>query len=184
MPRKRTTVASLARDAGMDLDEAIVTLWDAGIDQVEAGSDPVPAQLVRAARRALGLENAADKFKVDYWVEKSGLTREELARRLDDEAGVRLSPTARRIPKNSYRRFRRLFEAETVVEEDTKPAPIRLPPVEWVQIGSRRPSRFLTVGEVRGIHEALEEEFAASNDPIVLPGFETRASWSRLLLAR
>ena len=170
MPRRRSAVSALAAEAGLDLDEAIVTLWDAGIDEVEEGTDVLPATLVRPARRALGLESKDDQFKVDYWVKTSGLARDELSERLLRETGVRLSPQARKIPKNSYRKLRRLFGGETVVQEETKPPPAPIPPLQWDQIGHGRPTRFLEAAEVKSIHEALEEEFRASNDPIVPAG--------------
>lgn len=46
MGRKSRSVADLANEAETDLDETLVTLWDAGIDCVEKPSDLVPARLV------------------------------------------------------------------------------------------------------------------------------------------
>ncbi len=170
MPRRRVRVLELASEAELDLDETIVTLWDAGIDGVEDARDFVPSTLLRAARRALGLESAADQFTVEYWVRVSGLTRTHLAERLSEETNIRLSANARRIPKNSYRRLRRMFDTEPIIQPETRPPEVSVPPLVWRQLGHGRPGRFLTFDEVNAIHSALEDDFRTSNDPISPPG--------------
>jgi death-on-curing family protein len=168
--RKRARrVVDLAAEAGLDLDEAIVTLWDAGIDEVEDGTDFVSGRLLTPARRALGLDDGREQLRVDYWLRLSGLHRDELASRLQD-AGIRLSPASRRVPKGSLRRLRRMFNPAQALEPETKPAEGPLDPLQWLPVGRGSPDRFLTADEVRAIHETLEADFMASSDPIWPPG--------------
>jgi hypothetical protein len=100
-------VGELAREADVDLDEALVTLWDAGIDQLGSANDLIPARQVAAARSALGLVGPREQLNVQYWIDASGLTLSELSERMRS-VGVKLDPSTRRIPKNSLRRFRSL----------------------------------------------------------------------------
>jgi len=105
--RKTIRVGELAREADVDLDEALVTLWDAGIDQLGSANDLIPARQVAAARSALGLVGPREQLNVQYWIDASGLTLSELSERMRS-VGVKLDPSTRRIPKNSLRRFRRV----------------------------------------------------------------------------
>lgn len=165
-------IRDLAVEADLDLDEAVVTLWEAGLDQFEDASDIVPKRLLPPARRALGLENGKEQTLVDYWLRKSGLTRDQLRIRVA-ENGVELGAGARRIPKNSLRRLRRMFGESAVALEQTavQTAPMRpLPCLRWEPVGQDLPSRHLTNEEVRSIHERLEEDFRESEDPIWPPG--------------
>lgn len=67
MSRKTIRVGELAREADVDLDEALVTLWDAGIDQLGSANDLIPAA---SRRRTIGArpgrpEGAAERSILD-----------------------------------------------------------------------------------------------------------------------
>jgi len=133
--RRPASVSRLARAAGLDLDETLVALWDAGIDYVLNPSGMVLGRDIATAQRALGVPSSREQTTVEYWRAISGLSREELADRLA-EVGVTLSPQVRRVPKNSLRKLRRMFgEARGTPPIDDTPEPA--PPLRWEVIGSQ-----------------------------------------------
>jgi prophage maintenance system killer protein len=168
---KATRVRDLARRANLDLDEALVTLWDAGLDRLSGPNDLVPARELRIAQLALGIEGERAQLTVAYWLVKTGLSRDELAARLA-EAGLHLSPQSRNIPKNALRRLRQMFDAKPVTVSQVAPSsrPRQTEPLEWRIIGTTPVRRYLDADDLRTIHQALEEEFLATSDPIEPPG--------------
>lgn len=178
MPPKGMRVRDLAARANVDVEEALLTLWDSGLDEFDGPEDFIPRRRVLAAMRALGLRG--EELTVDFWLRKSGLSRNALAAILA-EHGIRLGAEARRIPKNSLRRLRRLFNARVIIREE---APTRepLPPLRWETIGQERDCRMLSEDEVRAIHRALEVDFAQSEDPILPPGVRDSVLLSSALL--
>jgi death-on-curing family protein len=171
--RGRTRVKDLAAEAGIDLDEALVSLWEAKID-VDDENSYVFQRDVRQARSALGLEDDRRVSTVDYWLEKSGVSREDLTERLARVGSV-LQPDARRIPKNSLRRLRSLFPEVSGAEVSTPSSPIEVPssPLNWEIVGSGSYPVNLTEEDIRGIHEVLVEDFRESGDPIEPPGIRS-----------
>jgi len=160
-------VSTLASRAGVDLDEALVVLWDAGLATVEDGDTLLPARDVRVAEAALGISLDRARFCVDYWVSKSGLDRATLAQRMAS-VGVHLSPNSRKIPKNSLRRFQLLFGAQDEPQRETAARRVSapLPPLEWPVSSARTEMEYLSIDELISIHQALTSDFADSGDPI------------------
>lgn len=174
MKPKATSIADLAREAGVDLDEALVTLWDFGFATLVDEHSTVPARNVRLARSSLGLDDSAAIRTVNYWLERSMLNREQLALALA-EVGITLPTGTRRIPKNSLRRLRSLFPNERVATpEAVKPTSasqqVAAKPLVWSRIGNTQVRRYLSERDVELIHEALAADFVDSGDPIWPPG--------------
>lgn len=174
MARSYVKLHTLAKEADVDLDEALVALWDAGLDYLDDEHPVVRPRDVRRARTALGLEDSKAQLNVEYWVARSGLSRDELTARVA-EVGVSLSPRARRIPKNSLRRFRSLFGHQPGLVSGTPAEPIRLPPLEWETIGNCPVTVYLTEDDIKCIHDALVEDFMDSSDPISPAGVRDRS---------
>jgi len=128
-----------------------------------------PKHLLPTAQKALGLSSLKEQQSVDYWINVGNVTREELVARLADQ-GIRLSPQARRIPKNSLRRLRRIFNQQSVLPETVPQSSQPLPPLRWEIVGRERMLRFLTEEEIGNIHRELENDFADSPDPMFPPG--------------
>lgn len=171
--RQSVKVSDLAREAGMDLDEALVTLWDAGLGELDGPASLIPKKDVSLARRSLGLVGAREQQSVEYWIRVSGLEREELSERLA-VVGVHLPPAARRIPKGSLRRLRSLFEERILEAEPHRVGQEELAPLVWETVGSTPVARYLTEEEIEQIHVLLEKDFATSGDPISPPGVKER----------
>jgi death-on-curing protein len=160
--------------ADTDLDEVIVSLWDAGLQYIEDASSFIRPNDLRRARYVLGVEDVREQLSVSYWMTRSGLSRDELGKRLT-EVAITLDSNSRRIPKNSLRRLRALFGGD---EAEAKPPDVGiiepqgpiLPPLIWETIGSTSIRRYLEEDELESIHEALVEDFKLSSDPIAPPG--------------
>lgn len=170
---KAVRVRALAERAGIDLDEALVTLWDAGLDALTGPNDLVPSRQMRTAVAALGIDEDPKVRNIDYWCELAGLTREELSAKLAS-TGIRLPPKARKIPKNSLRRFQKMFAVGGVrpsrqTSQRTNPPPVQAAPLEWREIGAVQVQTYLDAGDMCRIHAALADDFAAS-DPITPSG--------------
>ena len=166
------TVAQLAARANMDLDDALVSLWDAGIDDIEEPDDVVPTRLLKAAEAALEIENPKRQTRIDYWLKRTGMTRDEF---VNDVAlvGVRIQPNMKTLPKGGLRRVRRRFELVSTMAKDPGELAHDSPPFEWHDIGIRRPIVFLEEEDLLDIHEALVKDFALAEDPISPPGVKS-----------
>lgn len=170
MARKAQPVQSLAREAGIDPDDALIALWLEGIDYAEDAGSNVRANDVARAQRILGIVPAKDRLKVAYWEQQTGSSRPELVAILS-EHGVRLSPVARTLPKGSLRKISRILGAHekslTPTEVHQLRAPCPAPPIPWREIGPQCPEiRYLDYGDVMRIHQALVAEALETDDPI------------------
>jgi death-on-curing family protein len=86
------------------------------------------------------------------------------------EYEIHLRENARKIPRGSLRRLRRIFNERPVVVSVGPSEQVELPPLQWETIGNEQEVRYLTAEEALFIHERLEEDFARSADPISPPG--------------
>jgi death-on-curing family protein len=177
----KRTVKDLATEAGLDADEALVTLWDAGIESVLRASDPVPAGQLSRARSALGLANSRTLNSIQYWLNRLDMDHSELAG-LVAEHGLQISSGARTLPKGGVAVMRK-FERQgdrVILKESVKAtllkdgeSPETPPPFAWRTIGKVRDLRFLTALEIEAIHDQLFEDFLASDNPIDTPGMRS-----------
>ena len=174
----RPTVAQLAEEVDLDLDEAIVTLWDAGFDELTDPSDVIPAGRVRIARRALGIATPRELMSPEYWRRLLNVEPVDFVRLLDD-IGVSMAPGSRRLPKGAIRKLKRvarerLGDVDVLPPPVIEPAAVSLPPLQWEPVGHQQTLRHLSADEIAGIHECLEEDFAETDDPIWPPGLRDR----------
>lgn len=168
--RRAATVAEVARRANADIEEALVTLWDAGFGDVEGPDDLIPQRLVSVAHTALGVESGREERLVSYWLNKTGLSRPELAAFLA-ELGVTLSPRARTLPKGALSKVRRRYRTKETTSVPVQEVAEPCPEFTWSLIGHRRAVIcHLSEVEVLQVHDALVADFAAADDPISPPG--------------
>lgn len=181
MSRKRKSVRQLAEEAGMELDEALVTLWDSGFGSIRGPSDTLGNQELNRARRALGVATRRELVSVSYWQKTLGLTKAEFgeligrldvkwrenASRVPDKSVSRLKAYARKRGKVLGLPFERVLPAKHVTEPEQ--------PFQWSVIGKEIDDiRYLTEDEVIGIHHALVRDFAHSPDPVDPPGVKSK----------
>lgn len=182
MVSKRTTPSSLAESSGLDIDEVLVRLWDAGID-ANGPTDAIAATQVRSARRALGVVDPRHMRLPAYWIEHLRLDEETFTTLLA-ELGIDMSREARTLPKGAIRRLRAkeremyggaLAPATTRSDSlESLPVNTKVESLIWEAIGhTSREIRHLTVDEVRDIHSLLVRDFGESPDPIWPPGVKS-----------
>lgn len=174
MVRTPLTVATLSREASLDIDDVLIKLWDAGIDYPSGPKSQIRAQDVARARDSCDLANGRELTRVDYWLNRDNLSRDELAARLE-LLGIHLGPNARALPKGAVAKLRRTtphLKAVARVPQTTSTHPTV--PFEWKSVGHVREIKMLTVEEIEAIHYALAEDFAGSSDPVSPAGVRER----------
>lgn len=154
----------------MDFDEALVTLWDAGLESVGSAEDLLPPGMLPQAHRALGLATARELTDPKHWRATLKLDEDEwqaLLARLQ----IPMSPTARRLPKGALaklQRHARTVEANSSISRQPRslsdPVP-ESPPLVWRTVGKERDHTCLSADDINVIHETLVEEFANTDDP-------------------
>ena len=174
MSRKLETVRSLARSADLDLDEALIALWDSGFDWVKGPNDRFPAREINRARQVLGLSNAQVQTRVSWWMQHTGLTFDELSIRSSD-MGFNLIPGARRLPKGALKKFIVAFPDNAQRVERQTEIEISQPSeaFEIEHVGSVAPRRYLNEENVELIHQALTLDAHNGPDPIFPPGIKS-----------
>ena len=173
---KTRTVKELALSAGLDLDEALVRLWDAGLDHINNPGDRIPARQMRSAEGALEIENAKRQTRIDYWLKRTGLGRNDFVNEMS-AIGVSIRDNVRTLPKGALKKIRKHYGDKgsvppTLNDEDQRKAPKLdpIPPFHWDTVGTRQPNRFLSEEDLLAIHHALVKDFLLSEDPIEPPG--------------
>lgn len=159
-------VRDYASQAGLDVDDALVTLWDAGLTQLAGPESVVAKGQLPTLERALNLPTRAELQTVEYWQDHLGMSRDELTGLLSDLT-LTLSPNARRIPKNGVRKLRHLLPPPPPQTLEPEPSATTLAPAfVWEAVGRECDVVFLQRDEVGAIHEVLEQDFANTADPI------------------
>ncbi len=171
---KRTRPLDLARETGLEIDDVLITLWDAGVDSVVSPNDLLPSGQVRTARDALGLLNPKELRSRPYWQKRLHLDEAEFDAVLES-AGIHMTESSRRLPKGSVAKLRRIERVRFGAslsdarqpENPVKPEP---KPLDWPRVGRDGEVVRLDEEEVLAIHYALVDRFMHQSDPISPPG--------------
>jgi len=169
-------VADVAKEAGLDIDETLVLLWDAGLDRFANGTTLVRTAELDRARQAVGLAGVRQLVHRDYWEHQLVLEGADFDQ-LMVKLGIHQRPQARRLPKGAIRKLRRWAKREGKLPEPTaqvatrplESAP-RTAPYKWSRIGRHNRTRTLAPEDLARIHQQLVEDFRADDDPIEPPG--------------
>ena len=179
MARTKQTLEKLAIEAGLGVDEALMALWDEGIEAVEQPSDVMPKRLVTRARRTLRLGTRRQLASVDYWCRTLSLDRaglEALLATLEIVHHGRDKLSKRAINRLTTEVHRRRLQPIGGQELPTNEARAEksAESVKWEEIGNRHEEmKVLSVEDVCAIHETLVADFARADDPIDPPGFRS-----------
>ncbi|WP_197464271.1 type II toxin-antitoxin system death-on-curing family toxin [Microbacterium sp. TNHR37B] len=178
------SVRELATAADKDVEEVLVTLWYADIEYVTEPSSLIRSEDLNAALRACQLPARGDRRRKSYWASQLGVEIAELDALLASLGYV--SPErARNIPKGSSSRLARMARERPAAPPAPPVDAVEIPsapPISWKVIGQKEPSSFLTVDEVRSIHEALENDASQANDPIWPPGVKSEDSLASAII--
>ena len=181
MKNRSITVSKLASEAELDLDEALVRLWDADISYVDEPSSLIRTGDVNTARRALALPSRRDLASFEYWSHLRKTTPEEIEKLLAAAGFPHKSGPRRRLSSKEIRYL--LRQANGSGEAIT--IPVHLDPIAREQstdppfvlevVGHDREVLFLSADEVRRIHSALVSDFADDQDPIEPAGVRSES---------
>lgn len=178
MRRRSWTVATLAAESDLDVEQVLVALWSEGVEYPTEPSHRVRKEHSGLAERAVGLASSRQR-RIAFWLVELGITRDELARVLA-EYGLILNPRANTLPKGAVRRLRAHFaiDASTLAEPADAQGSQGLPsaePFAWNPVGTPRDCDHLTADELLRVHDALTEVFFETDDPIFPPGVKSQA---------
>jgi death-on-curing family protein len=175
MATRVCTVTELARRAHVDVDEMLIRLWDAGLDQYREPNNKIRRRDMATALTVAQLPTKTQLTRPEYWMERlqvdSAGLREILAR-----IGLTMSPDAQTLPRGAITGLTRVVRSQpTVFEQRDGGRPAhqdeeQTEPVVWRTIGQVRPIRLLSESEVENIHYELVKDFESGPDPIDPPG--------------
>jgi death-on-curing family protein len=180
MARYRKTVEELAKEIGLDVDEVLIALWDAGYDQATGPKDRL--RNISYARRCLGIATHRDLKNISYWMSIFDLYESELRELVSKKLSVpigekaeKLSPKAvRRLISEARKRGLNPFTGKDI--SSGKLFKIKSKPsLKWKTIGHVRDLRWLTEEEVLGIHFELVKDLYKSPDPIEPAGIRSES---------
>ena len=77
MTRRKMSVAELAAEAGVDVDEALLRLWDDGFSAATSREYVFPKRETNRARRTLELPTRRALQSQQYWTQALGLSSEQ-----------------------------------------------------------------------------------------------------------
>ena len=167
---KFATVRTLASTAGVEPDEALVLIWDAGLDAISDADQRLSAAQERSVLRALGSAAVRDMLKITFWMNHWGLSRADTVERLREDYNIIISGQARTLPPGALRKLRRAESNLQIGErEHPVPSPVRSEsqePLIWNLRGRKKDVLPLSVGDICSVHHALVAEFESSGDPI------------------
>ena len=183
MARSTLTVSDLAAEAGIDLDETLISLWDGGLDYVGGPRSVLRRGDTNRARRIVGLATRRELASRSTWQSLFELDDDEFENLLDT-LGISVSEH-RRFSQKAIKKLRTEAKARELswpgtgvatnkdiarVESNSKRPVAAASPFRWKVIGQERDIKYLVADDVRAIHEELIREFASQSDPIDPPG--------------
>lgn len=167
----------------MDVDEALVTLWDHGFDELRKPEDHLGRRKRNRARRVLGIATRREVKSPKYWMQLLGVKQSDFNALLE-----RLCVSTNRLSSNlSDRAISRLREyarkqgidrrtGEPISEKGksrkTSKRFAKSRDFNFKSQGHKGEIRYLNKDEVLRIHNALVVDFENSNDPINPPGLK------------
>jgi death-on-curing family protein len=193
MQNKQPTVLNLAREAGIDPELALLTLWESGIEDIVDPSQKLDHRTAALARTVLCLPSRSQVNSVDFWQKQLGMTGAQFQEFL---VGLGIEIVGRKFPKGVIRRIRhavvvRRIESHSTegVAEEKQPCVVkpekeaekseepRTEPFIWREIGHRPPQelKVLSPQQVEAVHWRLVEDFDGSPDPIKPPGLRSKS---------
>ena len=183
MARSIHTVSQLANEAGIDIDEALIVLWDGGMDYINGPTSAIRRRDTNRARRLVGLATRRELASINTWQRLFGLDDDGL-RHLLETLDISVSEP-RKLPTKAINRLRaeagrRGLSWTGAVDPkdggigtgkpDSTAPTVVLQPLVWKSVGQERDVKYLTADEVRAIHIELVVDFWGDTDPIAPPG--------------
>ncbi|MDD5008943.1 MAG: type II toxin-antitoxin system death-on-curing family toxin [Syntrophorhabdaceae bacterium] len=185
------SVQQLANRKGVEIEDALITLWEAGFDYVVSPVDNINWRDLKKAEEALGLATREDIRSLQYWKEIFGIPSNDLAILLHD-FGISVSKDTKKVPKGGVsklkaearkmgidpstgvivpRPFARKEDSITSQEHQLSfVQETEYEPIAWKIMGHERPLEWLSEDNVKKIYYELVKDFASSDEPILPAG--------------
>src|SRR5205809_3563954 len=100
----RKTVAELAKEAEIELDETLLILWDNGIENITSPFDVITGASLEKARRALKIPTKHELTSLSFWQNRYGLDNNQFVKFLK-ERGIIIVKGTRKLPKGSVKKL-------------------------------------------------------------------------------
>lgn len=171
--KNRYTLKELAEQSDIDIEEALIMLWDAGLEEIHELNDVLIGARLQKARKVLNLPDGKQIKSKEYWKNKLNLTDDDFDL-LSLQLGIEVNRNAKILPKGSIQKLKRELEKQPIfipiqqaIEVDVaEPIKIKASQYELVEIGHTKIIRYLNSEEIEKIHFALVEDFNKQEDPI------------------
>lgn len=169
----RQSVLQIANEAGIEIDDALIKLWDYGLNEINYPTDTLSGASLNHARKCLGVATKKELTSVSYWQDHLTLSQSELIELLDGW-GIKMSNRTKTLPSGALRRLRSHAATKTLVKsklvQEVVAPESKTVLIEnkftWRNVGKEREVRCLDLEEVLSIHYALCEDFLTHSDPI------------------
>ena len=173
MKRRSVTVAQLANEADMDVEDALISLWYNGFPDIPHPQHRFTKQEIKAARKALQLPTRREYQTAQYWRTELGLKSDhefqELLGELEIETPVRPNRLSLKAIRRLRKKRREIIQPQ-LEQIQINPEP-QYEPYHWEIIGQKKhPLHRLTSDQVNSIHYCLVDDFKGTNDPLNPPG--------------
>jgi len=179
----KATLAELADEAHRELDDSLVTLWDAGFKEINEPFDKIKGAKLNLARRSLGLPSNKDYQNIIYWKRYFDLNEKEF-KELLNFCGIQIGPGASRLPKGAFKKLLHVAANPDFISRPPNeninvpvtpiipitPIPCQAKPDNWEIIGHKNEVFYLSGNELLSIHQILVKDFLSQADPIVPSG--------------
>ncbi|MDE0104226.1 MAG: type II toxin-antitoxin system death-on-curing family toxin [Bryobacterales bacterium] len=183
MKKRQQSVAQLASEAGKDIDEVLILLWDEGFDDAKDADSIIPRKSVDRARHVLGLGTQRQIGTRKYWKTELGLDAEEEVDELLHSLGIRQLKKGKYLSRKAIQALKKnrlksipSTNWEKSIDSEIRPVKrdLEYETLEWSTIGREKELVLLKTEDVSAIHEQLAEDYCATSDPIDPPGIRSR----------
>ena len=180
MPKRKRTVAELAKEAGISNDEALITLWDNEFDNIMSMNDFIYQGDLNRARRCLGLATKRELQQVNYWENLFEQT-DEVFTQVISNLDIVILPNQSKLNRKDLGRLRSYATKKGIdivkgklIPNTFKQENYANSPFELNITGKIKELRLLTSKEVEAIHLKLVDDFKNSPDPIFPSGIKDK----------
>jgi len=183
--KKRIKIVELVKEANMDFEEALLKLWDEGIDDIYEPGQKLYGKKLEIVRKILMIPGKNELQNINYWVNKLKINKIEL---IDYLAclDIKVNINARKLPKGTISKLIKSINnknikpvytnlEESKIEKNIQILEKKKEEFKWDEIGHYKESkdiRYLEYDEIKKIHYELVKDFKEKDDPIIPEGIK------------
>lgn len=165
----KQSVLQLAKEANVEIDDALIRLWDYGLDQINFPTDILSGPTLNQARKCLGVATKKEITSILYWQDHLGLSNSEFIELLASW-NIEISERYKALPPGALRKLKSYTAKPLTRQKAQSISETKIPSREklfvWRNVGKTREVRSLLLKEVLSIHYALCDDFLNHSDPI------------------